>query len=411
MQTYSKTCDDQQARMGARSAIQKSICGAVIFVDLDRYLSYVENLRPDREWAFTKPIYKIVEIESASFGITLTRTFGDGFLFYVESEINKRLLENCMSFLASLRDRLSKYNGMTFKASVVAGLFVRTERIGSDGLREIILAGAPVNFAGKQIVKAERRSLFVSWLLSGCKCYPLSFLDISRSNPSRRVITVDMLQAESVSAIWPNVPWTDESLAPPSRTVSDPDILKFVNDTKTLMFDSIKLADDKAKAVFAVSAAFLVYLFNSVGWPKFSLVLTFSVQQGMAILTLVSAIVALLTSTFFSLRVVIPRMQTSYDRGFVFFGSIANWSSGDKYADAVISTSIGDLRRESARHNYELAGVATKKFRALNRCLRAMGIGVALGLVYIVLTWDFSPLKPVSSSAIEVSSNASTRSR
>ena len=411
MPSYSKTCSDHHSRVAAQLATWKAICGAIIFVDLDRYLSYVENLRSNDEWAFAESLYKIVETASAGFGITLVRTFGDGFLFYVENNIDKRLLEICVSFLASLRNRLSARKGMSFKASVVAGSFLRAERIAVDGSREIILAGAAVNLAGKQIALAEHRSLFVSWPLEGYEYRPLTFAEISRPNPSRRIIGVDISQAESVALTWPNPPCIQERSAPPPDTGNGADILKFVNDTKTLMFESIKLADDKAKAVFAVSSALLVYLFNGIGWPKLNLIVTHGLWQYVVIITLAATVITLVLSAVFSLCVVMPRMQTSYDRGLVFFGSIVNWSSGEEYADNIAAGSIADLRRESARHNYELARVAVSKFGALNRCLIAMGIGVVLALIYIGLTWDFPPPKSVASSSAGVSSNAATGAR
>jgi hypothetical protein len=195
----------------------------------------------------------------------------------------------------------------------------------------------------------------------------------------------------------------------PPPLAETPDILKFINDIKTVLIENIKLADDKAKAVFAISAAFLVYLFNGAGWPNFnSLLVVCDLSQITRLAFLCLSMLALLASSVHSLLVAIPRMGTAF-RGIVFFGSIAKWGSASEYADTVLQSDILDLRRESAMHNYELSGVAVKKFRA--RCLILMAVGVALALAYIGLSWNFTRNDADAHSPAGVVTGASPSSR
>src|SRR2546423_9490715 len=154
--------------------------------------------------------------------------------------------------------------------------------------------------------------------------------------------------------------------------------LEFSNDVKTVILEIIKLADDKAKAAFAVSAALLIYLFNGGALPKPDLTLQHPTDIMRFVLICVS-MVSLAISGWFALMVLIPRMFTAH-QGLVFFGSIAKWPSSDAYADKIIQCSSVELQRESAMHNFEISRVALKKFAALRRCLVLTALGVFVAI-------------------------------
>jgi hypothetical protein len=389
MESYSKNWAEQQSSNGRPPTVHRVASGAIIFIDLDGYLKLVAGLSPAQEWEFAAPIYGVVEIAADKFGLLLIRTFGDGFLLCLEGEINRSLLKTCALFLAAVRDQLSAMKGMSFKASVVGGTFVVAERLHTKGLREVMLSGAAANLAGKQLSRLGAASAFFSWPVNEQTLTPLSFLEISKDSCQRRTSVHKLTDIQEV----PRVLLDRDCLVQEcilSPLTESTDILKFINDAKTMIIESIKLADDKAKAVFGIAAAFLVYLFNGGGWPKFaSLPAADDFAQIMRLASLVLAMFMLFISSVFSLLVVKPRMKTAH-RGIVFFRSIAEWSSASEYSNVVLQSDISKLRRESAMHNYELAGVAVKKFRALNRCLIWMAVGVVFALAYIGLSWSFT---------------------
>ena len=103
---------------------------------------------------------------------------------------------------------------------------------------------------------------------------------------------------------------------------------------------------------------------------------------------LIISMTALFISSMFSFFVLYPRTYTGR-RGIVFFGAIVKWPSSTEYADKVLSSDSFELQRDTAIHNYELSIVASKKFKALKRCLGSMIIGVLFTLVYLALSWYF----------------------
>jgi hypothetical protein len=152
---------------------------------------------------------------------------------------------------------------------------------------------------------------------------------------------------------------------------------QFSNQTKYHIIEMLKLADDKAKVVFGLCAALLVYLFNrDDSIPRTALTVLGCVGLDKVLLSLqaVGAIGLLLSSTF-ALFVIVPRTATSY-RGLIFFGSIVAWPSNVEYAEQVMNRSPYSLEMENAKHNYDMSLVIAKKYRALRRCILSMGVGL-----------------------------------
>lgn len=175
------------------------------------------------------------------------------------------------------------------------------------------------------------------------------------------------------------------------QNLSAADSMPFVTTVKEFVLETIKLADDKAKAVFAVSGALLVYLFNGGGWPRPEVLFSLPDWPQFVRLTfLVAAMVALLISSVYALAVLMPRMGTTY-KGLVFFGSIQAWPSAKTYADEIMRQDAKSLERESAMHNYEISKVAMKKYHALNHALVFMAIGTLGCLIYLGLSWWLQP--------------------
>jgi hypothetical protein len=171
-----------------------------------------------------------------------------------------------------------------------------------------------------------------------------------------------------------------------------PDYSEFASSVKTFVLEVIKLADDKAKTVFTIATALLVYLFNGHKWPTVTQISTaMDIAQWGPLALLVLAVCALIISATFALAVLVPRMWTNF-RGYVFFGSIASWSSADVYADEVLKLNADSIRRESIKHNYEISKVTASKFVNLRRCLIWMAIGVMLTLSFLFANWALPSL-------------------
>lgn len=153
---------------------------------------------------------------------------------------------------------------------------------------------------------------------------------------------------------------------------------------KSYLLEMIKMADDKAKACFAVSTAILVYLFNvkpnssfAVGRP---VDWSFTLQS--AIWTTSS--IVLLISSALSFFVLLPRMGTSV-RGIIFFSSIAEFESASHYAENISMRNSTALFKHGAMHNFELSTVAVKKYKALRRAMTSGFFGVMLLLLFLFI--------------------------
>lgn len=158
--------------------------------------------------------------------------------------------------------------------------------------------------------------------------------------------------------------------------------------TKSYLLEMIKMADDKAKAAFGVSAALLVYLVNTPpdviidantapNWP-----------HAFAVIIWILAALGFATTSALSFFVLLPRMNTAI-KGLTFFASIAEWESPEAYAEEVGRRTRTSLDRNTAMHNFELSNVAVKKYRSLNLSMLIGVFGFGLLIVFLVCRWLF----------------------
>lgn len=161
---------------------------------------------------------------------------------------------------------------------------------------------------------------------------------------------------------------------------------EFSNQTKTYLLEMIKMADDKAKAAFGVAGALLVFLFNAP--PKVHIDTQASINWTHLCGAIVWAVsvMGLLVSSALAFFVLLPRMKTAV-RGLTFFASVAAWDSPEAYADELGKRSTLNLDRQNAMHNFELAGVAVRKYRALNLTMVIGAAGFGALLVFLVFRW------------------------
>jgi len=344
--------------------------GAIVFVDLDGYLDAVSNLTAEQEWREAQPLFGMFASVGQEFGFSLDRTFGDGFLFSQPGVPDLALLRKSVEFLIKLRDASNRQ----FKATIVGGEFIRTV-----DRSETIICGPIANLAGKRLAQLKKQTIFCSWPRSTELLRPITLASLSQRRPNWAQASCRLDELEHL----PTRIRSSETDVEPAR--DQPDTQAFSSDVKRVILETIRLADDKAKAAFAVAAAIIVYQFESsswidhfrdfgpaIDWIRFSLWLAS-----------VTAFIICATLSFFVLQ---PRTNESHS-GLAFWGSIARQKSTDGYVRELLSSSSERLQRETAAHNFDLACVSQDKFRALKRCILALQIGASLTLVYFIVAW------------------------
>ena len=355
--------------------------GVVLMLDLDKYLDRVRHMTPSAEWTFVAPIYRSAEALATKHHLHLVRIFGDGFLLYGEGQPDQKLMHNAIAFLVELRISLEE-QAFLFKAAIVAGAVVLSERRSATGELETVLAGATANVAGKAIRRAARGTLELNWPSSSAPFATESFETISAAAARRTAsVAITDLTLDGDPFTLPPAAKSDIATAG--------ELSAFSGSVKSVIFDTIKMADDKAKAIFAVSGGFLVYLFNGRVDPAEFFVFC-GVSHLVRLGAWLAAMVLFFASACFALLVLYPRTGTSH-KGLLFYGSIHAWGSSKAYADRLREHSANDLARESAIHNFDVSGVAERKYTALRRSIWLMALGILAALLFLGVQWIFFP--------------------
>ncbi len=365
--------------MTAQNNTLQFVCGAVVLVDIDNYLRIAEDWDLSNEAIYLARLYASMEELACAHGFVLCRTFGDGFLFYKKAAITDTLLNNCRAFLVSARD-LAGQKSLEFKAALVAGEFCVEVRRRDNCNIEHVLTGAVVNFAGKLLGVSARATLLISWPAKGQPlCGSYKDISIGRNVSAVPISQLEFVSRSRITSSTLNIFSMATALDEPSAMV-----LTLGAETKKTIVEMIKIADDKAKTVFAASAGVAAYLFTSIPQGPISFDLSMPLDAAMLIRAL--AICTLLSCCGFALGVILPRMNTQVVRGRVFFGSIAAWGSAAEYAADMAKLRRDDIIRENSIHNYEISWVTVRKYRFLRLALIAGLAGFVMTLIHIVVT-------------------------
>lgn len=163
----------------------------------------------------------------------------------------------------------------------------------------------------------------------------------------------------------------------------------------------IALADTKAAWLFAIPAAGLAYL---AGQPEFwSLVST--PGAGWLKLLAVIATIALLGSAAAAFAVIVPRLGGS-PRGIFYFGAVAARTSADSFLDELAPMSESDLLNARLRHNFEIARLCRRKYRAL-RVATWIGLIGLTGMLALVSALKLvAPTSPAPPAKVATPANA-----
>lgn len=353
--------------------------GVIVFLDIDKYLEHVGSRGSTAEYSFIVPISRLVDSLSRKHGFILNRSFGDAFLLHrITSESEAAYVALCQ-LLCEIRDNLANQN-VSFKAAVVRGVYIEANIKNGDHTENSMLIGPAPNFAGKLISSCPRGTVVISWPFQEPESLELSLFDAIASSKRAGLRSIALAQLTFPSdPLVMGSEYQNWAAAQPDNEVleSAQPQSQFNTQTKYHILETIKLADDKAKAVFGISGALLVYLFNRGGAAREVLAFTNHARLDSLIISLQSVGVAgLLVSCIFSVLVIIPRTKTAY-RGLIFFGSIAAWESSDDYAAQIMGRSQIALETENAKHNYEMSLVNIKKYRALRVCIVSLAVSLA----------------------------------
>lgn len=145
--------------------------------------------------------------------------------------------------------------------------------------------------------------------------------------------------------------------------------------------DFIKFADQKAAFCFALSTSLLCFGYKAnlhLLWMKSPK--TYILVDTMCIISMCCLAIGLATSVW----VIIPNLRKSH-RGFVFFGSIAEYKSSTEYASVILGSNSTHLRRALLQHTYDIAIVCNNKYWWLGRSLWFTAIGVILFVVVLFI--------------------------
>lgn len=179
----------------------------------------------------------------------------------------------------------------------------------------------------------------------------------------------------------PNVlPEISEGKAQPEKEITSSATYKFSNESHEYMREYIRHADQKAMFYFSICSALLGFEHIqswAARWTK--LPTTWSMVDFASFISMVGLAVA---AAYF-LFTVVPRLGGS-PRGFIFFKSVANYSTADQYISEIVKKQESELAAEKLRHSYELAKIATSKYAAIGIGLRIATVSILCSLILFV---------------------------
>jgi hypothetical protein len=143
----------------------------------------------------------------------------------------------------------------------------------------------------------------------------------------------------------------------------------------------IKLADQKAAVVLAVSTGLLCYLFKN-GLHK--LWMKAPLTWGLPDVLCFFGMAGLLVGLCLAAAVVVPWLRKTH-RGLVFFRSVTEFESATVYASEVLSSPDPLLTRAILKHTYDLSKVCSSKYAKLGIALWASSVGIALSVLALLL--------------------------
>jgi len=168
----------------------------------------------------------------------------------------------------------------------------------------------------------------------------------------------------------------------PTEIVAVPRIsdshVAFLRSEQGYLSEHIRMADQKATAMLAISLGALGYLFSKGRYADI-----FRLHPAQWALThpleLVSVLL-LLIGLGTALLVLLPRFRKS-PNGLIFWEAVARHGSGQNYLTAVSALSSSQLAEHICDHCMAAANVASHKYRLLRVCFWTAPFGALLGVM------------------------------
>ena len=156
----------------------------------------------------------------------------------------------------------------------------------------------------------------------------------------------------------------------------------FARHTHNYICENIKMADQKAAFIFAISSALLVFLFRKeIHYKWLKPLNAWILSDFIAFL----AMMFLAFGIIMAFLVVKPRLTKTHE-GYIFFKSIkSKFSSANDYAAYVYTQNEIDLNNAILKHCYDLSLVCTNKYLSLLYSVWFSAIGVILSIVLFCL--------------------------
>lgn len=147
------------------------------------------------------------------------------------------------------------------------------------------------------------------------------------------------------------------------------------------LWSSVTFADQKAAFLFASNSAFLGYLLSNGALRQLKPPVTaWQVPQWLSL----ASLLFLGASIAMAIYVVMPRLGGKQS-GLIYFKAIANRKNKEQYVAEVLSSSDSALGIALAEHSYEVATIATRKYKHLQIGIWVGVVGFLSGLAYIGL--------------------------
>ncbi len=191
-------------------------------------------------------------------------------------------------------------------------------------------------------------------------------------------------ESKNVFKTAPSVPATTNAVAAEETRAAYPDekaAEAFATHVHSYIAEFIRLADQKSAFTLAACTGLLCYGFKinlHQMWMKAPK--TFTALD----LVCFVAMASLAFGFALSVWVIVPNLHKSH-RGFVYFGSIAEYESAAAYASEILASPSTHLRRAILQHSYDIAKVCTTKYLWLRRSLWATTVGVVLFVAVLLM--------------------------
>lgn len=144
--------------------------------------------------------------------------------------------------------------------------------------------------------------------------------------------------------------------------------------------ENIKFADAKA-GLLIIFISTLIGALHTTGNTKQLAIFSLSFRGIILLLTLM----LMLTSIFFAVIVILPRLKTSVNTGIIFWVGILTHGKSDSYAEKMATVTEADLINQLSAQVFDLAEICNQKYKYVKYSLYC-AVPSALAAAFIIVT-------------------------